>query len=158
MLPLRLSIPSGREARLRYEEDDVVLAVKLQEMFGCQDSPTVLDNRLTVTVELLSPAGRPLQRTRDLGGFWRSSYSDVRREVRAGIQTSWPDNPLEATATVYTKHRSIPGIIAQSVVVSTNKKSNLCYIWRNLIRFTPCLTTHASASPAWQKPGTAVWP
>ena len=108
LLPLRLSIPSGREARLRYEEDDVVLAVKLQEMFGCQDGPTVLDNRLAVTVELLSPAGRPLQRTRDLGGFWRGSYSDVRREMRGRYpKHPWPDNPLEATATAYTKHRPV---------------------------------------------------
>ena len=110
MLPLHLSIPSGRMAPLRYEDDDVVLAVKLQEMFGCEEGPTLLDSRLTVTVELLSPAGRPLQRTRDLGGFWRGSYSDVRREMRGRYpKHPWPDNPLEATATAFTKHRRATG-------------------------------------------------
>ena len=107
MLPLHLSIPSGRMAPLRYEDDDVVLAVKLQEMFGCEEGPTLLDSRLTVTVELLSPAGRPLQRTRDLGGFWRGSYSDVRREMRGRYpKHPWPDNPLEAVATRHTKRRA----------------------------------------------------
>ena len=107
LLPLRLSIPSGREATLRYEDEEVVLAVKLQEMFGCQEGPTVLDNRLAVTVELLSPAGRPLQRTRDLRGFWQGSYSDVRREMRGRYpKHPWPDNPLEASATALTKRRS----------------------------------------------------
>ena len=63
-----------------------------------------------MTVELLSPAGRPLQRTRDLGGFWRGSYSDVRREMRGRYpKHPWPDNPLEATATAFTKHRRATG-------------------------------------------------
>ena len=107
LLPLRLSIPSGREATLRYEDEEVVLAVKLQEMFGCQEGPTVLENQLAVTIELLSPAGRPLQRTRDLRGFWQGSYSDVRREMRGRYpKHPWPDNPLEATATALTKRRS----------------------------------------------------
>ena len=84
-----------------------MLAVKLQEMFGCQEVPTVLENQLAVTIELLSPAGRPLQRTRDLRGFWQGSYSDVRREMRGRYpKHPWPDNPLEATATALTKRRS----------------------------------------------------
>ena len=106
LLPATLSIPSGREAILRYDEDEVVLAVKLQEMFGCEAGPTVLHNRLPVTVELLSPAGRPLQRTRDLAGFWRGSYADVRRDMRGRYpKHPWPENPLEATATALTKRR-----------------------------------------------------
>ena len=84
----------------------MVLAVKLQEMFGCEAGPTVLHNRLPVTVELLSPAGRPLQRTRDLAGFWRGSYQDVRRDMRGRYpKHPWPENPLEATATALTKRR-----------------------------------------------------
>ena len=106
LLPATLTIPSGREAALRYDEDEVVLAVKLQEMFGCEAGPTVLHNRLPVTVELLSPAGRPLQRTRDLAGFWRGSYQDVRRDMRGRYpKHPWPENPLEATATALTKRR-----------------------------------------------------
>ena len=106
LLPATLTIPSGREATLRYDEDEVVLAVKLQEMFGCEAGPTVLHNRLPVIVELLSPAGRPLQRTRDLAGFWRGSYQDVRRDMRGRYpKHPWPENPLEATATALTNRR-----------------------------------------------------
>ena len=106
LLPLQIGIPSGRRASLRYDEDDVVLAVKLQEMFGAQTGPSVLDNRLAVTLELLSPAGRPLQRTQDLAGFWRGSYSDVRREMRGRYpKHPWPENPLEARPTALTKRR-----------------------------------------------------
>ena len=106
LLPAKLTIPSGREAALRYDEDEVVLAVKLQEMFGCEAGPTVLNNRLPVTVELLSPAGRPLQRTRDLAGFWRGSYQDVRRDMRGRYpKHPWPENPLEATPTALTKRK-----------------------------------------------------
>ena len=83
LLPTHLTIPSGRSAALRYEPDDqVVLAVKLQEMFGATDGPTVLGGAWPVTLELLSPAGRPLQRTKDLAGFWSGSYWEVRREMR----------------------------------------------------------------------------
>ena len=106
LLPLRLTIPSGRNAALRYDEDDVVLAVKLQEMFGTQNGPRVLDGRVAVTLELLSPAGRPLQRTQDLAGFWSGSYADVRREMRGRYpKHPWPDDPVSAEPSAWTKRR-----------------------------------------------------
>ena len=106
LLPLRLTIPSGRNATLRYDEDDVVLAVKLQEMFGTQNGPRVLDGRVAVTLELLSPAGRPLQCTQDLAGFWSGSYADVRREMRGRYpKHPWPDDPVSAEPSAWTKRR-----------------------------------------------------
>ena len=106
LLPLRLTIPSGRNANLRYDEEEVVLAVKLQEMFGAQAGPSVLEGRLPVTLELLSPAGRPLQRTQDLCGFWGGSYRDVRREMRGRYpKHPWPDDPVSAEPTAWTKRR-----------------------------------------------------
>lgn len=106
LLPESLLIPSGRQARLDYRDGEVCLAVKLQEMFGCLETPRVLEGRLPVTLELLSPAGRPLQRTQDLEGFWRGSYHDVRRDMRGRYpKHPWPDNPATAIATAGTNKR-----------------------------------------------------
>ena len=83
------------------------LAVKLQEMFGCTDSPRLLNGHLPITLELLSPAGRPLQRTGDLRGFWEGSYHDVRKEMRGRYpKHPWPDSPADAVATRKTKKAS----------------------------------------------------
>ena len=104
LLPERLTIPSGRNAPLHYSEEEVILAVKLQEMFGCAEGPVLLDGDLPVTLELLSPAGRPLQRTRDLRGFWDGSYNDVRREMRGRYpKHPWPESPMTAVPTAETK-------------------------------------------------------
>ena len=110
LLPRRVPIPAGRQATLLYTGDEVILAVKLQEMFGCDDGPHVLNGRIPVTLELLSPAGRPLQRTRDLKGFWQGSYQDVRREMRGRYpKHPWPDDPRQALPTARTKRRSSGG-------------------------------------------------
>jgi len=107
LLPTTIRIPSGRDAALTYEEEGVVLAVKLQEMFGCTTSPHLLNGALPITLELLSPAGRPLQRTRDLQGFWNGSYHDVRKEMRGRYpKHPWPERPAEAVATRKTKKAS----------------------------------------------------
>ena len=83
-----------------------MLAVKLQEMFGCETGPTVLQGELPVTVELLSPAGRPLQRTCDLAGFWHGSYAGVRKEMRGRYpKHPWPEEPWTARATAGTKRQ-----------------------------------------------------
>ena len=106
LLPEQIRIPSGRHASLRYSEQEVVLAVKLQEMFGCDQGPSVLEGQLPITLELLSPAGRPLQRTQDLAGFWDGSYQDVRREMRGRYpKHPWPDDPRTCQATAKTKNR-----------------------------------------------------
>ena len=108
VLPERIAIPSGRQAKLRYDDEEVVLAVKLQEMFGEGTGPHVLEGRVPVTLELLSPAGRSLQRTRDLEGFWKGSYADVRREMRGRYpKHPWPDDPSRATPTAFTKRKQL---------------------------------------------------
>lgn len=99
--PTRLAVPSGSEVRIDYlPEGGPVLAVKLQEMFGQQESPAVCGGRCPVVVHLLSPAGRPLQVTRDLAGFWRTGYAAVRAEMRGRYpKHPWPEDPLTAIAT-----------------------------------------------------------
>ena len=79
--------------------------MKLQEMFGCEKGPCVLEGTLPITLELLSPAGRPLQRTRDLFGFWRGSYKEIRREMKGRYpKHPWPEDPLQTRAMAGTKH------------------------------------------------------
>ncbi len=106
LLPETLAIPSGRRARLDYADGEPVLAVKLQELFGLAEGPTVLEGRLPVTVHLLSPAGRPAAITRDLAGFWRGAYRQVRAELRGRYpRHPWPEDPTSAQATALTQRR-----------------------------------------------------
>ena len=89
---------------MTYSEGEAVLSVKLQEMFGSSEDPILLNGTLAVTLELLSPAGRPLQRTRDLAGFWAGSYHDVRREMRGRYpKHPWPESPMTASPTSKSK-------------------------------------------------------
>lgn len=106
--PERYEVPTGSRIEIDYQDPAApVLPVKLQEMFGETTTPRIADGRLAVTVHLLSPAGRPLQVTRDLAGFWRTSYFDVRREMKGRYpKHPWPENPLEATPTRRTKRRA----------------------------------------------------
>ena len=100
LAPVRLSVPSGSSIAIDYLQSPPVLAVKLQEMFGSEQTPTIADGKVALVVHLLSPAGRPLQITQDLAGFWRSSYHDVKKEMKGRYpKHPWPDNPLIATAT-----------------------------------------------------------
>jgi ATP-dependent helicase HrpB len=106
LLPTAVAIPSGRLARLDYSSGAPVLAVKLQELFGAATNPTVLQGQLPVTVQLLSPAGRPAAITQDLAGFWRGAYQEVRRELRGRYpRHPWPEDPANATATALTNRR-----------------------------------------------------
>lgn len=104
LLPLSQPVPSGRRVPLDYGSGAPVLAVKLQEMFGCLEGPTVLDGRLAVRVELLSPAGRPAAVTSDLAGFWNQGYAEVRRELRGRYpRHPWPEDPRQGVASARTK-------------------------------------------------------
>jgi ATP-dependent helicase HrpB len=106
LAPERLAVPSGSNVAIDYSQDPPVLAVKLQEMFGCEETPTVADGRVALLIHLLSPAQRPLQVTQDLAGFWRSSYQEVKREMKGRYpKHPWPDDPLQAVATRHTKRR-----------------------------------------------------
>ncbi|RLA51598.1 MAG: ATP-dependent helicase HrpB, partial [Gammaproteobacteria bacterium] len=107
LAPERLAVPSGSSVVIDYSQDPPVLAVKLQEMFGCEETPTIAGGRVALLIHLLSPAQRPLQVTQDLASFWRSSYQEVKREMKGRYpKHPWPDDPLQAVATRYTKRRS----------------------------------------------------
>jgi ATP-dependent helicase HrpB len=83
-----------------------VLAVRLQELFGLAETPRIANGAVPLTLHLLSPARRPVQVTRDLGGFWRSSYFDVRKELRGRYpKHEWPEDPLHAAPTRRAKPR-----------------------------------------------------
>jgi len=107
LAPATVPIPTGRRATLDYADPaQPVLAVKLQEMFGQADTPRVGGGRVPIAIHLLSPAGRPLQVTRDLAGFWAGSYAEVRKDMRGRYpRHPWPDDPLAAPATARAKPR-----------------------------------------------------
>ena len=108
-MPARLTVPSGSSIRIDYSQSPPVLAVKLQEMFGCEQTPTVLAGQVALVVHLLSPAGRPLQVTQDLAGFWRTSYREVQKEMKGRYpKHPWPDDPLAASPTRKTKRHIRP--------------------------------------------------
>jgi ATP-dependent helicase HrpB len=107
LAPSRFEVPSGSAIKIDYTASPPVLAVKLQEMFGCEQTPTVAEGKVSLLVHLLSPAGRPLQITQDLAGFWRSSYHEVKKEMKGRYpKHPWPDDPLVAIATRHTRKRS----------------------------------------------------
>lgn len=106
LAPQRFQLPSGSSYTLDYTTTPPVLAVKLQEMFGCVDTPAVVSGQVPLTVHLLSPAGRPLQVTQDLAGFWATSYHDVRKEMMGRYpKHPWPEDPQNAAPTKRTKPR-----------------------------------------------------
>jgi ATP-dependent helicase HrpB len=107
LAPERLELPSGRTAKLEYREDgSVVAAVKLQELFGLADTPRLGPRQVPLTFSLLSPAGRPVQVTRDLRSFWNGGYHEVRKELRARYpRHPWPDDPWTAVPTHRTKRK-----------------------------------------------------
>lgn len=100
LVPISLLVASGSKININYNADPPVLAVKLQEMFGCQQTPKILNGRLAIMVHLLSPARRPLQITQDLAGFWQGSYHEVKKEMKGRYpKHPWPDDPINAQAT-----------------------------------------------------------
>lgn len=105
--PTHLTVPSGSRIPLDYSDpDDPVLAVRLQELFGLQQTPRIAGGRLPVTIHLLSPARRPVQVTKDLASFWRNAYFEVKKDLRGRYPKHyWPDNPLEAAPTSRAKPR-----------------------------------------------------
>ncbi|MGV9195881.1 ATP-dependent helicase HrpB [Arcanobacterium canis] len=106
LAPERIDTPLG-SARVYYEGTHPTVRMKLQEAFGWTDTPRVGGQaNVPVTLELLSPAGRPLAVTSDLSSFWAGSYQQVRAEMRGRYpRHPWPENPLEATPTRRAKPR-----------------------------------------------------
>ena len=98
LAPSYLAVPSGSRARIDYLGDRApAVAVRLQEVFGLEATPRIGGGRVPITFELLSPAQRPVQVTRDLASFWRGAYADVRKDLRGRYPRHyWPENPLQA--------------------------------------------------------------
>ncbi|MFY9992412.1 MAG: ATP-dependent helicase HrpB [Rhodoplanes sp.] len=105
--PTHFEAPSGSRVPIDYEaEEGPKIAIRVQELFGLDRHPTVAGGRVPLVIELLSPAHRPVQVTRDLPAFWRGSYAAVRTEMRGRYpKHPWPDDPIAATATTRAKPR-----------------------------------------------------
>jgi ATP-dependent helicase HrpB len=103
-VPESITLPTGGKRRIDYSGEEPAVEARIQEVFGLTESPRVCG--VPLTFRLLSPAHRPLQVTKDLGGFWRSTYAEVRREMRGRYPRHyWPENPLEAEPTSGVKPR-----------------------------------------------------
>jgi ATP-dependent helicase HrpB len=107
LAPTHVVVPTGSRIPIDYGDPrSPRIAVRLQELFGLADTPRIAGGRVSITLQLLSPAHRPVQVTRDLAGFWRSSYFDVRKDLRGRYpKHSWPEDPLSAPPTRRTKPR-----------------------------------------------------
>ena len=105
--PTHIEVPSGSRIPVDYSEPAApVLAVRIQEVFGMTASPRLAGGTVPVTLHLLSPAHRPVQVTRDLAGFWRTSYFDVRKDLRGRYpKHDWPEDPMAAVPTKRAKKR-----------------------------------------------------
>ena len=106
--PTHFEAPTGSRVPIDYEaEGGPKIAIRVQELFGLDRHPAIAAGKIPLLVELLSPAHRPVQMTRDLPGFWRGSYAAVRAEMRGRYpKHPWPDNPLTAPPTRRAKRRS----------------------------------------------------
>ncbi|WP_397455694.1 ATP-dependent helicase HrpB [Pseudomonas versuta] len=106
LAPHHIKVPSGSSVRLDYSEYPPILAVRLQELFGLADTPRIAGGRQVVKLHLLSPARRPVQVTQDLANFWRSTYSEVKKDLKGRYPKHyWPDDPLIAEPTARIKPR-----------------------------------------------------
>jgi ATP-dependent helicase HrpB len=108
--PTHMIVPSGSNLPLIYRDEHGILKnpelhVRLQEMFGCKTTPKIAGQ--AVTLHLLSPAGRPVQITKDLESFWKNAYTEVKKDLMGRYPKHfWPDNPLEAAPTNRVKKRN----------------------------------------------------
>ena len=105
LVPTHFEAPTGQRHPIRYDGNEPVLAIRVQELFGLKSHPSVAGGRLPLLLELTSPAHRPIQTTRDLPGFWSGSWRDVRADMRGRYpKHPWPEDPAEAAPT----HRAKP--------------------------------------------------
>ena len=105
--PTHFEAPTGSQVAIDYEaEQGPTIAIRVQELFGLNVHPTIAQGKVPLVVELLSPAHRPVQVTRDLPGFWRGSYAGVRADLRGRYpRHPWPDDPANALPTRRAKPR-----------------------------------------------------
>jgi ATP-dependent helicase HrpB len=106
--PSHFAAPSGSSVTIDYSsEEGPRLSIRVQELFGLKHHPVIANGRIPLLIELLSPAHRPVQVTRDLPGFWRGSYAAVKAEMKGRYpRHPWPDDPISAPATRRAKPRS----------------------------------------------------
>jgi ATP-dependent helicase HrpB len=106
--PTHITVPSGSRIPVDYSDPEApALSVRLQEMFGLEDTPRIAGGKVPLTLNLLSPAQRPVQVTRDLASFWRHAYFEVKKDLKGRYPKHyWPDDPLIAEPTNRAKPRS----------------------------------------------------
>jgi len=99
--PTHFAAPTGSRVPIDYQaEGGPKIAIRVQELFGLNRHPAIAGGKIPLVIELLSPAHRPVQTTRDLPGFWRGSYAAVRAEMRGRYpKHPWPDDPIAASPT-----------------------------------------------------------
>lgn len=106
LAPTHFEAPTGQRHPIQYDGEEPLLTIRVQELFGLKQHPTIGGGRLPLLLELTSPAHRPIQTTRDLPGFWAGSWKDVRAEMRGRYpRHSWPERPEEALPTTRAKPR-----------------------------------------------------
>ena len=113
LAPERVEVPSGSSVRIDYSQDQPVLAVRLQEVFGWTAAPVLADGRVPLLLHLLSPARRPAAVTADLESFWDNGYPGVRADLRGRYpKHAWPEDPRSAPATARTNkaRRTLSGV------------------------------------------------
>lgn len=104
--PTHIEVPSGSNIKIDYSADEPFLAVRLQEMFGLAETPTIVRGTVPLTLHLLSPARRPVQVTRDLKSFWKNGYPEVKKDLKGRYpKHHWPDDPWTAVPTARAKPR-----------------------------------------------------
>ncbi len=105
LVPERIKVPTGSNIKIDYTQSEhPVLPVKMQEMFGQAQSPSICNGEIKLTVHLLSPAGRPMQITSDLASFWQNGYKTIVGELRGRYPKHlWPDDPANTKPTRLTK-------------------------------------------------------
>lgn len=105
--PTHFTVPTGSTIAINYEGEAPLISVRVQELFGLNKHPSIADGQIALVLELLSPARRPIQITRDLPGFWRGSWADVRAEMRGRYpKHPWPEDPVAASPTRRVKQRN----------------------------------------------------
>lgn len=108
LAPSAIKVPSGSKITLEYRKEDLpLLAVRLQELFGLLETPTVNNGKVNVLIELLSPGYKPVQLTQDLKSFWQNGYFEVKKELKRRYpKHEWPEDPHQAKAISGVKRRS----------------------------------------------------
>ena len=106
LAPTHFEAPTGQRHPIRYDGDEPVLSIRVQELFGLKTHPAIGGGRLPLLLELISPGHKPMQTTRDLPGFWAGSWKDVRADMRGRYpKHPWPEDPANAMPTTRAKPR-----------------------------------------------------